>query len=372
MQTPPPRSVNFLRGVPAEKALAELLPAAARGYEQALLKYGTQVLQYGHFNGFAPLREAIARIHGVAPDRVVAGNGGLEVISLFFKSLPKDSLILVEEISYDRVLIDAVRYGHRLAGVPLTPDGVDLERFAALVRQSRPRVFYGIPYHQNPTGIIYSPDNRKEVARICRENDVFCVWDVCYQSLRYDGKSNDSVAISDWGPILTSSFTKTISPGTKCGYIIVPESYTAHLSHVVANTRINPNLPTQAFIAEFIESGRFDAYVRDLHQLYRPRMEALNQALAAHFPNDASKDITGGFFACLTFPGINRDRESAFLESAGRNGVTVSPAWDAVAPDFRDRLREKGLLVRLTFPAFDPENIAWGIETLKKTFDAFQ
>ncbi|WP_054695724.1 aminotransferase class I/II-fold pyridoxal phosphate-dependent enzyme [Desulfosarcina cetonica] len=248
-------SINFLRGVPAEEALSRLIPMAAAGYEKAILRYGTEVLQYGHFSGFKPLRETIARQHGVDPQRVIVGNGGLEVISLFFKSLPPQSHILVEELTYDRVLSDARRYGHTVSGVRLTDEGVDLEQLASIVADSNVAVFYGIPFHQNPTGINYSEANRKAVERICADNQVVCVWDICYQDLRYDGNLNAGIAISDAGPILTSSFTKTISPGTKCGYMIVPAGYVDHLTQVIANTRINPNLPTQAFIADFIEAG---------------------------------------------------------------------------------------------------------------------
>jgi len=365
------QSVNFLRGVPAQEALVKLVPVISKGYETALLTYGTQVLQYGHFTGFKPLRELIGEVHGVNPDRVIAGNGGLEVISLFFKSLPKHSLILVEEASYDRVLLDAMQYGHRLMGVPLTSDGVVLDRFKALVKKARPIAFYGIPFHQNPFGITYSRDNRKQVEHICRENDMFCIWDICYQRLRYDGNANDMVEISEWGPLVTSSFTKTITPGTKCGYIIVPENYVSALSQVVANTRINPNLPTQAFIADFIQSGRYEENLRYLCTLYRPRMEALNHALAAHFPGLFSCAVTGGFFATLTLPTVAKEEEKGFIDAAQKNGVSIASAWDAVAPDFRDEIQKKGLFIRLTFPACDPESIELGILRLKDTIESF-
>ncbi len=366
------KSVNFLRGVPAQDALEKIMPAIAKGYETAVLKYGADVLQYGHFTGFKPLRETIGNLHHVDPNRVVAGNGGLEVISLFFKSLPKESLILVEEASYDRVLLDAMRYGHKLAGVPLTPDGIDLDRFKDTVKKMRPKAFYGIPFHQNPTGITYTRDNRTAVEKICRENDVFCLWDVCYQILRYDGNINDTAEISEWGPVIASSFTKTITPGTKCGYIIVPEDYVSHFTQVIANTRINPNLPTQAFIADFIRSGQYDEYLQYLTRLYQPRMDALNHALKTHFPGTFSYDITGGFFAVLTFPNILKENETAFIESAKNNGVSIASAWDAVAPDVKDSLQKKGLFIRLTFPAIDPESIEWGILKLKETADSFR
>ena len=99
---------------------------------------------------------------------------------------------------------------------------------------------------------------------------------------------------------MASSFTKTISPGTKCGYMIVPNHYVKHLSGIIANTRINPNLPTQAFIADFIESGRYEDYVKYLRKLYKPRMEALDTALKTLFPERFQLQSQGAFLPPLT------------------------------------------------------------------------
>jgi 2-aminoadipate transaminase len=361
------QAINFLRGVPAEEALSRLIPIASEGYEKAIKRYGTDVLQYGHFTGFKPLRDLLGGLHHADPERVIVGNGGLEVISLFFKSLPRESNIIVEEASYDRVLLDAQCYGHRLIGVKLTPQGVDVDQFRYVVNNVSAAAFYGIPFHQNPTGINYTEENRKAVERVCREKGILCVWDVCYQDLRYDGKANGSIDISEWGPILASSFTKTISPGTKCGYMIVPNQYVGQLSRVIANTRINPNLPTQAFIADFIESGRRDDFLKYLCTLYKPRMEALNRALNVHFPGAFAVAITGGFFASLSIGSISNDQEAAFIEGAKEAGVGIAAAWDAVAPNFTEEVRKKGLFVRLTFPAYEPNRIEWGISRLKDT-----
>jgi 2-aminoadipate transaminase len=365
------KSINFLRGVPAEEALSRLIPLISEGYQTVIRRHGTDVLQYGHFAGFKALRDLLGNLHDVNPERVIVGNGGLEVISLFFKSLPRESNIIVEEASYDRVLLDAKRYGHHLIGVKLTPEGVDLNQFGNLLNKVAAKVFYGIPFHQNPTGINYTEENRNAVERMCRENGILCVWDVCYQALRYDGKANNPIEISEWGPILASSFTKTISPGTKCGYIIVPNHYVEHLSGIIANTRINPNLPTQAFIAAFIESGRYDDFLEYLRKLYKPRMDALNNALNAMFPGAFPVAVTGGFFASLTLGNISVDNEAAFIESAKEGGVGIAAAWDAVAPNFREEMRKKGLFVRLTFPAYEPNKIEWGISKLKETAKLF-
>jgi DNA-binding transcriptional MocR family regulator len=360
------KSINFLRGIPAEEALSRLIPIASEGYEKAIKRYGTDVLQYGHFNGFKPLRDLIGQSHHVDPERVIVGNGGMEVISLFFKSLPRESNIIVEEATYDRVLFDAEQYGHNLIGVELTSAGINLNQLKEVANKIPAAVFYGIPFHQNPTGINYSEENRQAVEQICREQGILCAWDICYELLRYDGNQNTSIPVSEWGPILMNSFTKTISPGTKCGYIILPKDHVANMAKVLANTRINPNLPTQAFIADFIESGNYEEFLDYLCTLYRPKMDALNFSLNAHFPGAFSADISGGFFASVSLQKITPEKEESFIQSAKEAGVGIAAAWDAVAPNLRERKRENGLFTRLTFPAYEPEEIKWGISKLKE------
>jgi len=253
-----------------------------------------------------------------------------------------------------------------LIGVELTSAGINLNQLKEVANKIPATVFYGIPFHQNPTGINYSEENRQAVEQICREQDILCAWDICYELLRYDGKQNTSITVSEWGPILMSSFTKTISPGTKCGYIILPKDHVAHMAKVLANTRINPNLPTQAFIADFIESGKYSDFLDYLCTLYRPKMDALNVSLNAHFPGALSVDISGGFFASVSLQKITPEKEESFIQSAKEAGVGIAAAWDAVAPNLRERKREDGLFTRLTFPAYEPEEIQWGIAKLKE------
>jgi DNA-binding transcriptional MocR family regulator len=364
------KSINFLRGVPSEEALSRLIPLASEGYEKVINRYGTDVLQYGHFNGFKPLRDLLGQTHHVDPERIFVGNGGMEVISLFLKSLPRESNIVVEETTYDRVLHDAERYGHNLIGVELTSTGVNLEQLREVINKVAVVAFYGIPFHQNPTGINYSSENREAVEEICKEHGVLCAWDICYELLRYDGKENKPIEISEWGPILISSFTKTIAPGTKCGYMVLPRGLTEQVVEIAANTRINPNLPTQAFITDFIESGKYLDFLNYLCNLYRPKMDALNDALNVHFPGSFPVLIRGGFFSCISLKTIKSDKEALFIQSAKEAGVGIAAAWDAVAPNFREEKRQQGLFVRLTFPAFEPEQIKWGISRLKEVEDS--
>lgn len=358
-------SANFLRGVPAEEALAHLLPMVSEGYDKAIKRHGVDVLQYGHFSGFSKLREVLGKIHNVDPARIIAGNGGMEVISLFFKSLPRESVILIEETTYDRVILDAAQYGHKAIGVRMTPQGLDIDDLTRLVKKHPVAAFYGIPFHHNPTGITYSVENRTAVEELCKKHSILCCWDICYEELRYDGRNNEPIPVAEWGPVLMSSFTKTVSPGTKCGYIILPKDRIEFMEKIVGNTRLNPNLPTQAFLADFIESGKYKNYVSYLCSHYKPKLDALNRSLKTHFPGASSGQLAGGFFATITLKKIPRDKEKLFVKTAKDAGVNITEGWGTVAPNFLEEKQKDGLLIRLTFPACQAEQLVWGVEKLK-------
>ena len=365
-------SVNFLRGVPAEEALSHLLPLVSEGYEKAIKRHGIDVLQYGHFLGFSRLREILAKTHNIDPARMIVGNGGMEVISLFFKSLPRQSFILIEETTYDRVIFDASQYGHTLIGIKMTPEGLNIDELNRQVKKISAAAFYGIPFHHNPTGINYSVENRMAVEEICKKNSILCAWDICYEALRYDGMKNEPFTVAEWGPVLMNSFTKTISPGTKCGYIVLPRDRMEFMEKVVGNTRLNPNLPTQAFIADFIVSGMYKDYLEYLCNLYKPKMDALNRSLKVHFPGTSSDRIAGGFFATITLKKITRDKEKSFINTAKEAGVNISEGWGTVAPNLLEEKRKEGLLLRLTFPACKVEQLEWGVKKLKEVEETFK
>lgn len=101
-------------------------------------------------------------------------------------------------------------------------------------------------------------------------------------------------------------------------------------------------------------------------------MEALNTAIKINFPGAFPGHISGGFFAPLIFEHISVDKEASFIESSKNAGVGIAGAWDAVATNFIKEIRKKGLFIRLTFPAFEPSKIEWGISKLKETAEQFK
>jgi len=73
-----------------------------------------------------------------------------------------------------------------------------LNQFRDVANKNAVAAFYGIPFHQNPTGINYTEENRKDVEHVCREHSIPCVWDIGYQALRYDENANSSIEVSEF------------------------------------------------------------------------------------------------------------------------------------------------------------------------------
>jgi 2-aminoadipate transaminase len=370
------KEIGFLRGVPAEEALEAVAAIVEKGYVQALREYGAKLLQYqisglSDFNGFIPLKKTLADRYGIGGDpnrRVICFNGGLEALSMILKASPKGSRIAMEALTYDRALADAIRYEHEVAGIPLSKEGVDLDAMEKTLSAGNVKLFYRVIYHQNPTGLDSTPQNIEDAARICARYNTLYVCDIAYYELRYDGLKNRLPDL-DANPTtcLIGSFTKTLSPGTKCGFGIFPETLVDRLAPVIANTRLNPNYPTQAMIHNVIASGEYDQYLADLVGLYRPRMDALNESLLKYLGDIEVPRVTGGFFAGLWLPGIGDEED--FVKAAKANAVNIATA-NVFCPGWKTSLREKhqGAFFRLTFPSVSPEEIEQGIERIGKTY----
>ena len=368
--------ISFLRGVPAEEALEKVSQVVEKSYAEALRAYGAKLLQYQtpgltDFNGFVPLKQALAKRYGVGGDankHVICFNGGMEAFSLILKAFPRGSQVAVEAMTYDRALADALRYEHEVVGIPFVKDGVDLGALEKTFSTGKVKLFYRIIYHQNPTGLDSAMENIEAAAEICARYNALYVCDIAYYELRYDGQKNKLLSLSKHPTsCLIGSFTKTLSPGTKCGFGLFPEKTVEQLTPVIANTRLNPNYPTQAMIHQSMISGEYDKYLDYLVGLYRPRMDALNKSLTRYLGDIEVPHVTGGFFMGVWLPGV-RD-EAAFVNAAKAKGVNIASAnvypagWKKICEQ-----KKQGPFFRLTFPSVKPEDIEKGIEGIAAAY----
>ena len=351
--------IKLTRGVPPEESFpVDQLQTCA---EYVLLVHGYEVLQYGKSRGYPDLRELIAEDRDVDPDRIILGQGSLQLQDLCARLLinPGD-LVYVEEPTYDRTLTIFRRADASIKGFPVRNGGVGVEAVSErLSGGDAPVLFYLIPDFQNPSGALLGPQQRQEIIELARTHDFWLTEDVPYRRLRYRG--DDLPSLFDLGPdrvIQMSSYSKLISPGLRVGYAIVPEPLVDGLAKMAEDTYINASYLNQAIVAEFIRRGWLEPQINELKGLYEPRLYATLEALETHMGDLATwQKPDGGFFVGVTLNG------RVDMDELLRRGADVNLALTDGRGFFVDRSNGSSF-VRLPFCALKPTEIQEGVKRL--------
>ena len=202
--------------------------------------------------------------------------------------------------TYDRTLISLRTFGAEVEGVPLTAEGMDVDALErALGAGPAPRLVYSIPTYQNPAGVTLPAEARRRLVELCRAAGVLLLEDDPYGLLRFEGDAEPSLHELDGGDnvIYSSSFTKTVAPGLRTGYLVLPERLTGPLAKISENTTIGPNSFAEATLNAYCRAGRFEPNVELATAALRERRDAMEAGLREHFPEGARWTTPrGGYF----------------------------------------------------------------------------
>jgi DNA-binding transcriptional MocR family regulator len=317
-------AISFARGVPAPELLPieELADCAKTAIEHR----GASALLYGHTLGYQPLREWIGERHDVDPARVVVTNGSLQAFHFVLSAFAGAGRVIVERPTYDRPRKILSEFDE----VPLDEDGLDLDEVERLLdRAERPAFLYTIPTFQNPTGVTLSEDRRRRLADLATSRALPILEDDPYGLVRFEGEPPMSVFELEGGRnvMYSSSFSKTIAPGLRVGYVVLSEAMAASLEDLVASTYITPALVTQATVLEFLERGLLEPNLERVRVLLRTRRDAMLEALERELGGRARwSRPEGGYFLWLELPEGTDSTE--LLGRASEAGVTFVPGSD--------------------------------------------
>ncbi|MBM4465921.1 MAG: PLP-dependent aminotransferase family protein [Chloroflexi bacterium] len=295
-------SISFERGIPCAEAfpVSQIQQCAAA----ILAADAATVLQYGKSMGYMPLRETIANWHGASPEEVLVGNGSLQIQEFLSLLLlrPGDT-VFVEQPTYDRAITIFRRHGANVVGIPLEPDGLDIEFLIAQLRKVRPKFLYLIPDFQNPSGVTTSLSKREEIVRLAEEHDFWIIEDGPYRALRYRGSDVPLMRTLNPDRVLhLSSFAKVLSPGVRIGYLIASERIVEAVARIATDTYVTPGLLAQGIAYEFCRRGWLEPNVERLKGIYWPRLKATVSALRESLPAADWVEPEGGFFVGITLP----------------------------------------------------------------------
>jgi 2-aminoadipate transaminase len=325
-------TISFARGIPAP----ELLPVAelAESARAAIERDGRTILNYGPAGGYGPLREWIAARHGVGAERVVLTNGSLQGLGFLARGLVPNGRVLVEAPTYDRPLKLLAELDADVRGIPLDDDGLDVDALAAELRGG-PRVafLYTIPTFQNPTGLTLPTERRSRLVELAREHDLLIVEDDPYGLVRFEGEAPPTLfeLAGGEGVVYGSSFSKTIAPGARVGYLVLPEALVAAVTAAATATYITPSLLAEAAVHEFVSRGLLERNLERVREGLRARRDAMLTALERELGAAARwSRPEGGYFLWLELaPGVDTRKLLASAESAG---VTFVPGADFGGP----------------------------------------
>jgi 2-aminoadipate transaminase len=347
-------TISFARGIPAPECLpVEELADCARA---AIERDGRTVLSYGAGGGYAPLRAWLAERHGVDPERVLVTNGSLQGFVFLANRFAGERRFLVEAPTYDRPLKILRELGAEVVAIPQDDDGLDVDALEEELDRG-PALLYTIPTFQNPSGRTLSTKRRRRVAELAAGHDLLVYEDDPYGLVRFEGEAQPSLLeLAGERVLYSSSFSKTVAPGVRVGYFVLPGVLAAELEARAVSTYITPALLGEATVYEFLRRGAFEPNLERVRGLLRERRDAMLAALEAELGGRASwSRPEGGYFLWLDL-GVD---SAELLGRAERAGVTFIKGADFYPPG------EGGeRSARLAFSFVSPAEIAEGVGRL--------
>ena len=349
--------ISFARGAPSldivdVEGLREAAQLAFEKDPAGTTAYGTSV-------GYVPLREWIAEKHGVEVDQVLVTNGSMQADAFLFEILvqPGDSVV-VESPTYDRTLLNLRNRGADVRMVALETDGIDTDELATLLGGDlSPKLAHIIPNFQNPAGYTLSADKRTRLLELAAEHDFVIFEDDPYIDIRFEGETLPTMLSRDEAGkvVYASSFSKTVCPGIRVGYLVGPAAVIKQVQTVATNTYISPNMVAQSIVNQFCRSGRIESAVETVKTALRERRDAVVSALQEHLPEARFQAPQGGYFMWVELP---EEVDVAELETAAKErGVIFVKGTDFLLDGGENTLR-------LAYSGVTPDEIGEGISRL--------
>ena len=356
-------TISFARGAPSLDIVDVdgLRDAAVRAFESdpaGTTAYGTAV-------GYPRLRSWIADRHGVEPERVLVTNGSMQADAFLFEQLVRaGDEVIVERPTYDRTLLSLRGRGARVHAVELEPDGIDTDALAALLSADagavQPTLAHIIPNFQNPAGYTLSFEKRSRLLELAADHGFMVFEDDPYVELRFSGETLPTMLSMDPERVVyASSFSKTVCPGIRVGYLVGPADLISAITKLATNTYISPNMVAQSIVYEFCASGAIERSIETVKVALDERAQALAEALRSELADADFVVPQGGYFMWVTLP--EGTDVSALFDAAAERGVSFVKGTDFMLEGGENTLR-------LAYSGVTPEQIDVGIARLADAY----
>lgn len=386
--TEQPDIISFAGGLPAP----EVFPVErfTEATSRVLSEHGPQALQYSTTEGYRPLREYLVEKmskYGInaRPENILITNGAQQALDVIGKVLldPGD-IILTEQPTYLGALQAWRAYQADYVTVPIDDDGICLdERFIEALRAG-PKLMYILPNFQNPAGVTLSLERRQKLVQIANQYGIPIIEDDPYGELRYEGEHLPPLVALDaayeakhepggngngfsengrfhqGGVIYLGTFSKTLAPGLRLGWIMAPEPVVKMCVMAKQGMDLHTSTFAQMVAYDVAKDGYLDQHKRLIRQVYKERRDVMLAAMDAYFPPEVTwTRPAGGLFLWATFPEWLDAAD--VLKTAIEHKVAFVPGA-AFHPNAADGVGHN--TCRINFSNANTEQIEIGIERL--------
>jgi len=367
-----PEIVSLAGGMPNLSAIPMDMMA---GIVETLIKdHGQEALQYGSGQGHPQLREQICDVMALEgikanPNDVLVTTGSqqaLDLISRIF--IDPGDVVLVEAPSYVGALGTFAQYEASVVHVEMDQNGLIPEALRQAIKTlryqgRRIKFLYLIPNYQNPAGVLLPADRRTEILDICRSEKIFIVEDNPYGLLGFDRPSPNAMRSEDSENVIyLGSFSKTIVPGFRIGWALVPQSLKEKLVIASESSILCPSNFSQMAIASYLANQPWREQIASFCALYKVRRDAMLSALDAYFPKAATwTKPAGGFYVWVTLP------PEIDTKAMVPKAIAAKVAYVPGTAFYADGFGSWSLLLSYCYPT--PERITQGVMALSKVVE---
>ena len=304
-----PEIISFAGGLPNPISFPqeELLESM----ERIVKVYGSSVFQYSITAGLPELRQYIANRYNrrfglhLTTDNILITTGSQQALDLIAKVLldARDGVI-VEKPTYLAAIQAFSLQQPVFYPVELSEDGLNTEQLEKALDHNV-KFMYTIPDFQNPTGLTYSAQNRKRIYEILKDREIVLIEDDPYGELRFDGEHLPYIGAGRLPySILLGTFSKTVTPGMRTGFIISENTeLLKQISIAKEASDLHTNIFSQYLIWDYLTHHDLDAHIAKIKALYQKQAQAMMDAMDAYFPEGVQYTRPhGGMFLWVTLP----------------------------------------------------------------------
>jgi 2-aminoadipate transaminase len=358
-----PGVISFAGGLPNRDLFpVEEIKAAT---DKVFSINGRDIFQYGNSEGYLKLREYIAERYrhkqklDIPVEDILITSGSQQGLDLLGKILLNDGdSLIMEEPGYLGAIQAFSIYRPRFLPVLVSAEGMDIAKLQEALSLEQPKLMYSVPNFQNPSGISYSQENRIDVSEILGSTNTILIEDDPYGELRFSGEAKKSFKeLLPENTVMLGSFSKTIVPGFRLGWIVARQHIMEKLIIAKQATDLHTSHFTQAIIYQYLKDNDIDVHINKIRTAYGNQCRAMIAGIRKHFPADVTHTTPeGGMFLWAELPQGATSLE--LFELAVKDKVIFVPG----DPFYVNKTGTQTM--RLNFSCVDEKTIETGIKRL--------